>query len=885
MSTVITSAQYTIVDLYDPVQQGTAPENPVADMLWIDTSVTPNLLKRWDGIEWVTVNDVDTSILEERITTCETKIDEQDDQISLMATKEEVTTIDGEVKGILNQVARIDEKSDSISLTVAQKSSNFWQETAPTTYNAGDVWVRPSTGEQFLAVGATGKNTPIFASNEQGSLLYDFEDGADGGIDIRVDEDGNLILLTEGNYSIVNDELSGKSGWVDIVSEQYAQLIIDTSGISGVVTSLTGNISAVSQQANKIEWIVGDSESMAGMQLTSKMLELIADKVNIMANTINLSANHTMTFNADQLQQIANDINLAANNTISFNSNWLSAISAGIDLSANSVIQDIKINKNRTFALALADAPTTDLAVGDLLIDTSNANRLYRWNGSTWVQNSLKVNVGGRNLIKTSDPIRSVTRCVKTGDGKGIILTGNSTRSQEFILTLVNNTEVENEYTLSFNVSGLGSDEQLALDIWGGYKLISSSQTPVIRKIGSTSITNGKARFTFISKELFQFIRVLISSTQNAQSATLTNFKLEEGNVATSYTDAPEDIDARVTQAEISIRPDNITSTVITNNAYIEDVDDRVGDKLDGVLSNYTRIDQLDDSVIATVGSLGYPTSRNLLLDSKKEVSYLVDKYNSNNYYTAFELSDYGKEALHNLRDFKVTVSYDAKASVAQNQFYICIESLARSKEGEVTPAIASIDHTIDTLTTDYKHYSHTITKFISFDEWDEEDDVFDDYRFDPANQVFGLVTVSTANTADELHIPDLSDGSPGLEAGIVYIKNVKIEIGDTATSWSSAPEDTENGIAYAKYQAGEAYSLADSVQSQFERIVRIQEDGLHVGDNQSNGEVLIDSSSVSVVVNSKSVSQFAGNYIRLGNMLIRQPGAGGLTIQVADAT
>ncbi len=57
---MIATAQYTIVDLLDPVQQGTAPLSPVTGMLWLDTSTTPETLKRWDGSGWVIINDLNS---------------------------------------------------------------------------------------------------------------------------------------------------------------------------------------------------------------------------------------------------------------------------------------------------------------------------------------------------------------------------------------------------------------------------------------------------------------------------------------------------------------------------------------------------------------------------------------------------------------------------------------------------------------------------------------------------------------------------------------------------------------------------------------------------------------------------------------------------------
>lgn len=43
---------------YGVTRAATAPANPTKDMLWLDTGVTPNLLKRWDGSAWTVVNDV-----------------------------------------------------------------------------------------------------------------------------------------------------------------------------------------------------------------------------------------------------------------------------------------------------------------------------------------------------------------------------------------------------------------------------------------------------------------------------------------------------------------------------------------------------------------------------------------------------------------------------------------------------------------------------------------------------------------------------------------------------------------------------------------------------------------------------------------------------------
>lgn len=59
---MIASAQMTIVDLNDPIQQGTAPTNPTEGMLWLNTSESPPQLYRWTGKAWEAINQQDIDI-------------------------------------------------------------------------------------------------------------------------------------------------------------------------------------------------------------------------------------------------------------------------------------------------------------------------------------------------------------------------------------------------------------------------------------------------------------------------------------------------------------------------------------------------------------------------------------------------------------------------------------------------------------------------------------------------------------------------------------------------------------------------------------------------------------------------------------------------------
>lgn len=56
MSKIVASNQITLIDLNDAIKLGTPPKSPTNETLWIDTSVTPNILKKWNGSGWVVQN-------------------------------------------------------------------------------------------------------------------------------------------------------------------------------------------------------------------------------------------------------------------------------------------------------------------------------------------------------------------------------------------------------------------------------------------------------------------------------------------------------------------------------------------------------------------------------------------------------------------------------------------------------------------------------------------------------------------------------------------------------------------------------------------------------------------------------------------------------------
>ena len=107
-----------------------------------------------------------------------------------------------------------------------------------------------------------------------------------------------------------------------------------------------------------------------------------------------------------------------------------------------------------------------------------------------------------------------------------------------------------------------------------------------------------------------------------------------------------------------------------------------------------------------------------------------------------------------------------------------------------------------------------------------------------------------------------------------------------TRTGGGSYVEGVRQGldddIERAQGAADAAQVTADAAREDFRRVVRIDTEGLHVGDSQTSNEVMIDSESVNVVLGGRKYSKFAGDYVQFGDYQLRRSVDGGLVFKKA---
>ena len=106
--------------------------------------------------------------------------------------------------------------------------------------------------------------------------------------------------------------------------------------------------------------------------------------------------------------------------------------------------------------------------------------------------------------------------------------------------------------------------------------------------------------------------------------------------------------------------------------------------------------------------------------------------------------------------------------------------------------------------------------------------------------------------------------------------------IGDAYTWALVRDAELERNADAAANCANDALNIANAALSQadFQRVIRQDARGLHVGDNKTGFEVLIDSASVNVMSDGEALSTFSDKYVRLDNMQIHKV-RGGLAISV----
>ncbi|MGG4289968.1 hypothetical protein ABEW81_19410 [Priestia megaterium] len=138
----LATGTFSLIDMNDAIVSGTAPANPTVGTLWLDTSVTPNMMKKWGGSSWVDIGELDPNY-SDTIENINKSIDDITsdsviDYTERKILKDRITEIIGYVIAdnatTLPAASTLDSSGKGELYTVRKQALNAGISTADTTY-------------------------------------------------------------------------------------------------------------------------------------------------------------------------------------------------------------------------------------------------------------------------------------------------------------------------------------------------------------------------------------------------------------------------------------------------------------------------------------------------------------------------------------------------------------------------------------------------------------------------------------------------------------------------------------------------------------------------------------------------------------------------------
>ena len=274
------------------------------------------------------------------------------------------------------------------------------------------------------------------------------------------------------------------------------------------------------------------------------------------------------------------------------------------------------------------------------------------------------------------------------------------------------------------------------------------------------------------------------------------NLKLEKGNKATDWSPAPEDIEERMSAAELKIEPDAIISTVTSSASYktlSSKADDNATD-ITGLKTRMTtaesKIDQKADSITLSVLETkvdGISVGGRNLLRGTNQGTVNWDWSMQTGGKTIEEYLDGGVRAVRMTRDaveqtgwsiISYAVSEDAYAHLEPNTEY--------TLSFDYKPSVATANGVMFSIRRDDGSNAATneggYWKEIPANEWTHVSGTFTTVENIPDFSLYSteIYIMRLPTTVNSVHI----------------FKNLKLEKGNKATDWSPAPEDPAGSLS-----------------------------------------------------------------------------------------
>ena len=289
-------------------------------------------------------------------------------------------------------------------------------------------------------------------------------------------------------------------------------------------------------------WRLGDTSSLNKIDVVNTLAQSAKDTADSKVTTYYSASTSAPTNPSTGDLWIKTDDN---NSLWRYNgSSWISVDNSNIQTALTNAATAQATADGKIVTYAQDNQPNTG-SLGDLWVDTNDNNKLYRHNGSTWVEVAPEYLIGGRNLI-----LGTATPKTSAASASDSAYTGYYYFSDYGESLLTENTTDDITVSFDYAITGgapSGTDVVRLYPQVNGAKGNANHIYPTENEVGHYVST-----YKLISSQATSTFRVRfrIQYAVDGTTFVISNFKVEKGNIATTWTPAPEDIDSAIDEAQ-----------------------------------------------------------------------------------------------------------------------------------------------------------------------------------------------------------------------------------------------------------------------------------------------------------------------------------------------
>ncbi|WP_291653787.1 hypothetical protein [Clostridium sp.] len=355
--------QITIRDENDITISNTAPIKPIRDEMWLDTSKSPSILKRYNGSTWDVVNDYSEVIedVEEKIIANTTAITVAQGQISGLISENEIAK--GDITTLKNNYTSIKAAVDGINTTVVGHITSIGN------LNSNLSTIQSSITQLNNQIAQKVEQTDIETAVMAIDKKITSTNTKVASIETNLTSITSRVSSTESSITTINGNISNLTTKVNTVEQKVTATAITTT-ISSAINAGTSSINTTQfvmdktgftikngsiKIKNKAGQTVLEGDVSGNINLTSYgnnvKTTLGNGQLTISNNStgdyLNISGNSIYLYDYSKIDERAGIEKSTANLTISC---WSQMKSPSINLNTNTVnvANDLVVEKNIT---------------------------------------------------------------------------------------------------------------------------------------------------------------------------------------------------------------------------------------------------------------------------------------------------------------------------------------------------------------------------------------------------------------------------------------------------------------------------------------------------------------------------------------------------------